>query len=120
MIMTTFLQIARSFLTMLKEVGWTFHSVMALCLALSLATSDWVYPAELAPCEPRLAGGASRQHKRRLSVAERVALGVRLHKRGVVRAELVKTLEGLLEERRINLTYKQAILAGYDRGPVAE
>lgn len=120
MIMTTFLQIAYSFLTTLKEVGWTFHSVLALCLALSLATSDWAYPAELAPVSPGSREVQVDNTNDAYLSLKGVALGVRLHKRGVVRAELVKTLEGLLEERRINLTYKQAILAGYDRGPVAE
>ncbi len=117
--MTTFLYVARSFYAMLKEVGWTFHCVFMLCLILSLAASDWAYPAEREPAAGATMLRADVANDAYLSL-KGVALGVRLHKRGVVRAELVKTLEGLLEERRINLAYKQAILAGYDRGPVAE
>ena len=117
--MTTFLYVARSFYAMLKEVGWTFHCVFMLCLMLSLAASDWAYPAERDPTAGATVLRVDVANDAYLSL-KGVALGVRLHKRGVVRAELVKTLEGLLEERRINLTYKQAILAGYDRGPVVE
>lgn len=116
--MTTLSHIARSFLDLLKEIGWPFHLLLSLCLILPLSVSNWVHPAEVDPkgsetkeLQVDTASGAYLSLKG-------VALGVRLHKRGVVRAELAKTLDGLLEERRINLTYKQAILAGYDRGPV--
>lgn len=116
--MTTLLHIARSFLDPLKEIGWPFHLLLSLCLILPLSVSNLAYPAEVDPkdsgSEELQADSASEAY---LSL-KGVALGVRLHKRGIVRTELVKTLDGLLEERRINLAYKQAILAGYDRGPV--
>ena len=118
--MTTLLHITRSFLGLLKEIGWPFHLLLSLCLILPLSVSNLVYPAEV---DPKVSGHQELQADTASGVylsLKGVALGVRLHKRGVVRAELVKTLEGLLEGRRINLTYKQAILAGYDRGPVVE
>lgn len=116
--MTTLSHLARSFLGLLKEMGWPSHLLLSLCLVLPLSVSNLVYPAEVDP------KGLESQDWQQDTASDAylslkgVALGVRLHKRGVVRAELAKTLDGLLEERRINLIYKQAILAGYDRGPV--
>lgn len=116
--MTTLKEISLSFLDLLKEIGWPFYLLLSLCLILPLSVSNCVYPAEV---DPKVSGHQELQvdtaRGAYLSL-KGVALGVRLHKSGVVRAELAKTLDGLLEERRINLAYKQAILAGYDRGPV--
>lgn len=116
--MTTLSQIARSLLGLLKEIGWPFHLLLLLCLVLPLSVSNWVHPAELNPKESDSQDLQVDTASDAYLSLKGVALGVRLHKRGVVRAELVKTLDGLLEERRINLIYVQAILAGYDRGPV--
>jgi hypothetical protein len=44
------------------------------------------------------------------------ALGAKYKERGVKRADLESTLDYLLETGQINLTYKNAILGGYDKG----
>lgn len=48
------------------------------------------------------------------------ALGAKYKERGVKRADLESTLDYLLETGQINLTYKNAILGGYDRVPISK
>lgn len=112
---------------MLREIDYWFWFLMSACLVASWsivqtsqATTDAVKGLQTLQAQQHTFTAPSQPASDAYLTLKGVALGSKYKERGVKREDLDAMLEGLLKEGKINLLYKQSILAGYDRGLTAK
>lgn len=104
------------------DLDYWFWLLMLSCLGLSWAVvntgsafADAAHGVQMLTVQHRAAPPSPEVREAYLAVKGE-ALGVKYKERGVERVDLESTLDYLLKTGQINLTYKNAIMQGYDKG----
>ena len=104
------------------DLDYWFWLLMLSCLGLSWsvvntgsAFADAAHGAQMLTAQHRAAPPSPEVSDAYLAV-KGVDLGAKYKERGVERVDLESTLDYLVETDQIGVAYKNAILAGYDKG----
>lgn len=112
---------------LIKDIDYWFWALMLMTVAASAsivrtteAVADVEHGVRVLQAQRGALTAPSQPQSDAYLTLKGVALGSKYKERGVKREDLDVMLEGLLKEGKINLLYKQSILAGYDRGLTAK
>ena len=104
------------------DLDYCFWLLMLSCLGLSWAVvntgsafADAAHGVQMLTAQHRSAPPSPEVSEAYLAV-KGAALGAKYKERGVERVDLESTLDYLLETDQISVSYKNAIMAGYDKG----
>lgn len=112
----------RNFKQLALDLDYWFWILMLSCLGLSWAVvntgsafADAAHGVQMLTVQHQAAPPSPEVSEAYLAV-KGADLGAKYKERGVERVDLESTLDYLLETDQISVSYKNAIMAGYDKG----